>query len=106
MNNEFMTPLECFDQIKKMRFGIAGEKVKTISLEEIVPTMCKHVEKSLKMLKNLIEENIDLINLKDCFKFYHDNDEAGVEDYNNTKDKRAKELTIEEYKSLKEVLKR
>lgn len=58
----------------------------------------------LEVLKMLKEREIDLINLKSCFNFYSGNDDAGLEDYNKTKNKNADNLTIEEYELLKEVL--
>ena len=58
----------------------------------------------LQALEILKDKNVDLINLKLCFKAYNGNDEAGLEDYNKTKDSRADELNSEEYNCLKGCL--
>lgn len=61
------------------------------------------VRKNLTALKLIKNKTIDLINLTACFKFYNGNDEAGLEDYNKTKDNKAELLTQKEYNMLKEV---
>ena len=63
------------------------------------------VDKQIRSFEIIKEKNVDVINLKSCFKFYYGNDEAGLEDYNKTKNKKSDSLTKEEYGLLKEVLK-
>lgn len=59
---------------------------------------------ALNALCVMREKNVDLVNLKACFGFYPSYDEAGLEDYNRTKNKKADELTFEEYTVLRKAL--
>lgn len=104
MENRFMNDKEAFGVVKKISVIMDSEKDIVSSVEELTPNICKRLDKVLDAWLMICQRDIDLFNLKACFKFYHNNYEAGLEDYNKTKDKNAEKITLEEYTMLYEVM--
>lgn len=104
MKNRFMNDKEAFGVVKRISVIMDSEKDIVSSVEELTPNICKRLDRVLDAWLMFCQRDIDLHELKACFNFYHDNYEAGLEDYNKNKDKNAEEITLDEYTKIYEVM--